>query len=332
MSSSLSTLEIIQAQLVRYFPIFLLVFGTFGNVLNICIFTRPKLRSVPCSWYFLASTCTSLIALYMGCLTRVLNTFNYYPRTDLGTTTYCKLRTYLTYASLSVSVWLIIGACADRWASSATNVRIRSWSNVKKAKRIIIGLITIVYLVNSTMLYCFSGTFESDTSDCQAISDACDIYSEIALIFTYSLFPASLMLIFGLLTIRNIHHSRQQISLPSTAISSTGNTRRTTRQMTVMLLAQVICSLLLSLPISIEKIYVVFNGYQQRSNEQVILRNFLGLIVVLITLTNSSISFYIFTLTGKVFRQELKQIFRFKLSVSIAPLAVSIITQNNTRR
>src|ERR1700722_10846746 len=90
-------IEVIQGGLLRYFSIILLVFGTFGNTLNIYIFTRPKLRLIPCSWYFLASTCSSFIALYMGCFTRVLTSFGYYPKTELEIIIYCKMRTYLTY-------------------------------------------------------------------------------------------------------------------------------------------------------------------------------------------------------------------------------------------
>jgi hypothetical protein len=265
----------------------------------------------------------------MGCLTRVLTTFNYYPRTELGTMNYCKLRTYLTYGSLSLSIWLIIGACVDRRASSDANVRIRSLSNLKIAKRMIIGVTLIIYSVYGQMLYCFNGTFQSNTSDCQSISDTCELYNDIALFFTYSLLPASLMLIFGLLTIRNIRQTRRQIVSLTTTVPSNRNTRKTTKQMTVMLFAQVICSVLLSLPLSIEKIYSVFKGHHQESNEQKELEDFLGLIVVLITLMNSSLAFYIFTLTGQVFREELKRIFCFQLA---APMATVIVNQTNARR
>jgi hypothetical protein len=113
-ASSPAIIELIQAGLLRYFCMLLLVFGTFGNILNICIFTRPKLRFISYPWYFLASTCSSLIALYMGCLTRVLTSFGYYPQTNIGTVIYCMLRTYLTYADLSLSLWFVTGACADR--------------------------------------------------------------------------------------------------------------------------------------------------------------------------------------------------------------------------
>lgn len=311
LNSTYSTIEIIQSGLIRYFCMMLLLFGTFGNVLNICIFTRPKLRSVPCSWYFLASTLSSFIALYTGCLTRVLVSYEYYPHTNLLKVIYCKFRTYLTFTNLSLSVWLIIGACADRWASSSTHVQIRSFSHIKRAKQMIILTTIIIYLVNGQMLYCFNGKFQSNIGGCQSISDSCELYNNIALFFTYSLFPASLMLIFGLLTIRNIRRSRQQI-IPSTiTISTNRNQRKTTKQMTIMLFVQVICSVFLSLPISIKNICFVFFQYEMKSDEEKQLENFFDVLVTLITLINSSISFYIFTLTGEIFRNELKQIFRY---------------------
>jgi hypothetical protein len=144
-------------------------------VLNICIFTRPKLRLILCSWYFLASTCSSLIALYMGCLTRVLTSFSYNPQTTLGTIIYCKVRTCLTYASLSLSICLIIRACADGWVSS---VGMRSFSSVKIVKRVIIGVILTVYLVYGQILYCFNGGFQLNTANCQPILNTCELYND----------------------------------------------------------------------------------------------------------------------------------------------------------
>jgi len=100
----MTTLDVIEFSLICYFCTVLHIFGTFGNLLNILIFTRPKLRSIPCSWYLLAATCANSIALYTGCLTRVLSTFGINPQTKLGLAIYCKTRSFFTYSSLSLSV------------------------------------------------------------------------------------------------------------------------------------------------------------------------------------------------------------------------------------
>jgi ABC-type microcin C transport system permease subunit YejB len=81
------------------------------------------------------------------------------------------------------------------------------------------------------------------------------------------------------------------------------------RQLTAMLIIQVICISILSMPISIEKIYSELTSYQIKSAEQVLIENILATFVVLLALMNTSTSFYLFTLTGKVFRKELKSLF-----------------------
>lgn len=318
----MNTLDLFQFNLIRYFCIILLISGTFGNILNIIIFTRPKLRTIPFSCYFFAATCSNFIALYIGCLTRILSTFGINPQTQFQSAIYCKIRSYFTYSSLSLSIWLVIGACADRWASSCTSVRIRSLSTVKKAKRIIIGLVFIIYLSYIQMFFCFNGIYESNTSNCDTISAICELYNSFALFLTYSFFPCLLMLIFGLLTIRNIRRTQRQI-VPLTFILMIRHKRKTTKQMTIMLLVQVICSIIFSLPISLQNIYNQMTQKYQKSGKQQDLENFIGVLFILITLTNSAISFYLFTLTGQIFRDELKRLLFFK---SPTPVVIPKIT------
>ncbi|CAF3950200.1 unnamed protein product [Adineta steineri] len=319
-TSSATKYEIIESNLNRYFCIILLILGTFGNTCNICIFIRPKLRPIPCSWYFLASTCANFIALYMGCLTRVLTTFNIGPQTTIALAIYCKTRSYLIYGSLSLSIWLIIGACIDRWASSCRNTRIRSFSNVKIAKRVIIGLTFIIYLIYGQMFYCFNGTYDSTSANCFTISAICQWYNSFALFFTYSFFPCLLMLIFGSLTICNVRHSQQRLTpTQNILLKMQNNKKKTPKQMAIMLLVQVICSIILSLPISIQNIYSQITINNEKSYDQQRIEEILDTLFVLVSLMNSSISFYIFTLTGQIFREELKKFLFCKFRIPLRP-------------
>jgi hypothetical protein len=113
------------------------------------------------------------------------------------------------------------------------------------------------------MFYCFNGTFLLNTAGCQPISDTCELYNDIALLLTYSLVLAFLMLMFGPLTIRNIRQSQRRIAVPSIATMPLNqNAKKSTKQMTVMLLVQVVCSVFLSAPMSIDKIYTILSEHQ----------------------------------------------------------------------
>ncbi len=68
-----------------------------------------------------------------------------------------------------------------------------------------------------------------------------------------------------------------------------------------------------------------------KSSEQVLIENFFATFVVLLVLMNTSTSFYLFTLTGKVFRKELKYLFLSnRRQVEIEPSAIAI-TRAKTR-
>ena len=153
MSSLFITIPIVQNQLVRYVPLAILVTGTIGNILNCLIFTRRSLRQNSCSIYFLASSIANFFSIYFGCLTRLLGTFGIAPSaSQMGL--YCRSKTFLTYIGLAGSTWFIVAACADRYASSSSNVRIRSFSQVQVARRVVCLLSATVFLVYFEMNFC----------------------------------------------------------------------------------------------------------------------------------------------------------------------------------
>jgi hypothetical protein len=294
--SSLTSWQIVQSELLRYMPLVTMIAGVIGNTLNCLIFTRRSLRRNPCSIYFLASSIANFFGIFFGCLTRILSTFQINPPGS-QMSVYCKSKTFLTYIGLAASTWFIVGACADRYASSASVARIRSFSQVKIARRVVCIIAIVVILIYFQMNFCFDGTVQA--GNCYPSTSLCNTFNDFNLLVTYSLFPPILMLILGLMTIRNVHKT-QRIRRDVSAKD---------RQLTVMLIIQVICISILSMPISIQKIYAEMTLYYTKSAQQKIIENFFATFVVLLALMNTSTSFYLFTLTGKVFRKELKSLF-----------------------
>ncbi len=315
-----NSIQIIQGQLLRYMPLVTIITGTIGNTLNCFIFTRRSLRQNSCSIYFLASSIANLLPIYFGGLTRLLASFNINPPGS-QMALYCKTKTFLTYFGLSASAWFIVGACADRYASSASAVRIRSFSQVKIARRVIVIISIIVFLDYFEMNFCFNGT--SQGTICSPISSFCSTWNNFNLLVTFSLFPPILMLILGWMTIRNVRagrHLRRETSAKD-------------RQLTAMLLIQVTCIIILSMPISIQKIYAQIIINQTEGTYQISVENFLSTFVVLLALLNASTSFYLFTLTGKVFRQQLKFLFfSNRTQADIQPTATTMIKMATRKR
>jgi hypothetical protein len=317
--STTESLETAQIQILRYMSLITIITGTIGNTLNCLIFTRRSLRRNSCSIYFLASSIANFFPILFGCLTRFLSSFNLNPpSSQMGL--YCKIKTFLTYIGLAASTWFIVGACADRYTSSSSTVRIRSFSQVKIARRVVFIISILIILIYFQMNFCFDGTIQA--ANCYPSSSLCNTFNNFNSLITYSLFPPLLMLILGYMTIRNVRHSQ--------------HLRRTNakdRQLTMMLIIQVICISILSMPISIQKIYSEITLNEIKSTERQAIENFFATFVVLLALMNSSTSFYLFTLTGKVFRKELKFLFfSNRRQADIEPSHGTAIAKVTTRK
>ena len=313
---STSYLPRLQLELLRVIPSILLVTGTVGNVLNCCIFVRRSLRSNSCSQYFLASSIANLLSIYFGGLTRLLSSFGILPPASY-LPLFCKIRTFVTYIGLSGSTWFLVGASADRFASSSSSATVRSFSRVKIARRMLLLISSMVIAVYFQMLFCFDGSLQA--ANCFPSSSFCSKFNNFNLLLTFSLCPPLSMLILGWLTIRHVRSSevlRQQTQ------------QGKDRQLTRMLLIQVICVTIFCLPISVQKLYSEITVNQAKSAEHLLIENFFATFVVLLALINTSTSFYLFTLTGKVFRRELKSlVVPRRLNGEVQPSLIATNTQ-----
>jgi len=289
--------------------------GTIGNILNCLIFARRSLRQNSCSRYFFATSIANLLAVGFGCLIRVFSYFNINPPPS-QLPPYCKIRQYLTIIGLSSSTWFIVGACADRYASSSLSARVRSFSQVKIAHRVI-GVTTIITcIVWSQLPICLNTNFVG--INCSSSIPLCNSFNNFSLLIFYSLLPPISMFILGLMTIRHVNNERIRQII----------TRRD-RQLTVLLIVQVLCFIILSLPLAIQRIYNQFTMYQVKSQERIQLETLFSTLFSFLILTNSATSFYLFTLTSKLFRKELKALLFFsRQRVGIAPIQIPM----NTRR
>jgi hypothetical protein len=78
MSSSNASLDEINALrygnmiFYQFWSYLLICLGTFGDSMNIYVFTRPVLRSNPCARYFLAAAICGLLVIPANVLTRLL--------------------------------------------------------------------------------------------------------------------------------------------------------------------------------------------------------------------------------------------------------------------
>lgn len=149
---------------------------------------------------FCSGSFVNFISLYVGLITPFLGVYNLDPtqKSDV----LCKIRFYLRLTTITLSTWLILCACMDRFLSSSRNVTLRSWSSMHVAKRIILVVTSICFLVPYTQVfYCFS---ISEKNVCTFTDNICRLTNDTILLTCNSGLPPIFMVIMSTLTIQNV--------------------------------------------------------------------------------------------------------------------------------
>ncbi|CAF0850270.1 unnamed protein product [Adineta steineri] len=291
--------------------LFSIIPGGIGLIFNILVFSRPSMCREPCAAYFFWSTCFSLIYVLILQPVRVLAvSFNIdQANYNLGI---CKIEFFVFYITRSASSWFIVIACIDRFLHSSANAHFRQMSSLKIAKIVILITSIVIILLHSHMLVYYEISYSSDQFG--NIIPACfgrkGIYRTFIGFWNlalYSFCPSILMLFFGLLTLKNLHQHRLVIPVN---FETNRQVRRTDTQLLRMLIAQVLVIFICTLPISIIQLYSSFTLNVVKNTLRLAQENLAARIASELTYFAHSSTFYLYTLTGTIFRKELSKIIR----------------------
>lgn len=312
---SIRNLNFLAAQINRYGSIFIFLFGAFGNLMNILILSRRTFRTNSCAILFLAASIANLIAILVGLTSKMLSHWS----VDLASTDRfcCKLKTLTVHVSRPIGFWLILLATVDRWLISCQDVRLRRMSSLKNAYRSIYMVIILSISVFCHVLYCNEPNQTDSPMKCYGINQTCRLVNDLLFNCFTMLIPLTLILIFGLLTIRNLQYSsrraRNKRRLIVTTDHSSGvtvnrvvNERRRDANLLLMLFVQIILLFAFSMPLGIEKLYSTITKTHLRSNYQAAVHNLIYSIVLLMNFLSEGMPFYIYTLVGgNIYRRTL---------------------------
>lgn len=147
-SSSASDLGV-NPHLVRYGSIFLLVVGTFGNILSFVIFSQSNLRKSSTFRYLALLSLMDLLVLYSGLLDLFL-TVEYdgaFSLRNLNPLT-CRLHTFITYWSQHSSSWILSFISVDRAIATNCIQFARKFCTPRSAEYIVAMILILIALLN----------------------------------------------------------------------------------------------------------------------------------------------------------------------------------------
>lgn len=301
--SIINMLDIISEIFSRYCLIILFILGIIGLTFNTLIFTRQTFRQNSCVNYFLASTIANYFVVFFILPSRILSDgFAIDPgRYNLF---YCKIRFYTYFTAKSLSSWFIVLACFDRKMSSSHSVQRRSFARLK-ISRWMIFLTTLAGLLFYSHVLIFYEIGEEN--QCDARAGVYRLFNDSVYLVGYSLVPPLLMLLFGVWTIGNTRRLRRIVPRFGRRIAPLNHRDQA---LMLMLFLQVILITITAVPHAIQKLYSTLTLNDPKDDFRKAADNVFTIIVRTISFFNHSCTFYILTLSGKMFRQEFYKILK----------------------
>ncbi|CAF0973852.1 unnamed protein product [Rotaria sp. Silwood1] len=215
----------LRTQINRHGGLLMMIIGTTGNLLNICVLGERTIRDNPCSIYLWWSSLFSIVFIWSGLITRILEGYDInWPN---QTQPVCKARLFILTVCWSVATWALVGASIDRFLGSSESVTYRSLSTIRMARRFLIIIILISILIFGEIFYCYEANVPNVPVPCYINNLTCQLYNNWMNILYNIVIPSGLMAVFGILTIVNV---RKRIVHPARSTTIAVGIHRTNRQ------------------------------------------------------------------------------------------------------
>jgi hypothetical protein len=242
-SSIISWFAFIGQQITVYTGIFTLIAGILGGFVNIISFLSLRtFRQSSCAFYLTVMAVVSVGQLMTGLLSHVMVAgFNIdWTETSL---VYCKIRTYgvLTCTLIALSCFCL--AIIDRYLATCSSPRWQRWSNIRLARLVSTVNIGIWIIYNIPFILYYNQIVSTSTGKTACLITN-EVFQEYAIYGTFLTFgrilPICITFFFGLLAYRNVCQLAHR-TLPLVR-------RELDKQLTVMVLVQVIVTFFTNVP------------------------------------------------------------------------------------
>ncbi|CAF1228134.1 unnamed protein product [Adineta steineri] len=292
-SISAYTYDFIILEIVPNIILISFILGLIGFIGNIFTLLQPNLRWNNCCIYMLCSSIVDIIHLSINIFPSYLrNRYSFFGLPWNSSFSLCKLNYFLYSFLPQLSINLLLLSIIDQYACTCA---LTSWAHRLNKLKMVPRLILLMICI-SGIFSIYSPILGNDQPVLCGYGEQ-TIYVILNIFFNGVLQPI-LILIFVLLTYRNIRQSRQRVG----GMVQTG-VNRFRNQFIVMIITQVLVTALFSLQWMIIQTYVLYNLNISKTLDELFMMTILFALSNKIYPFNNVKSFYFSMLTSKSYRQ-----------------------------
>ena len=289
----------VKAFIAKYwFPV-LIPLGLLGNTLSFLVMIRPNNRKLSTCIYMAA---ISLSDNFMMCLA-----IHDYCIRVIGTHEWYQVEYYFNLFTLQCVTYLTLAMTADKYIAIRWPHKAATYSNPKRTKAIIVTILIVVSIYNLPHLFT-TGVVEGNCCGYSIESVLTKVYSWSTFVLN-GVIPFTLLIHMNYVIVKTVRNSKHMFKGTDqiTRMEKREKTMKSAEnQLTSMLLAITTLFLILLFPTNVRFIYVAFVNSDTPSKYALYI--FISEISYRLFITNSGINFFLYCISGKKFRNDLKEI------------------------
>jgi len=276
-------------------PIF--ICGIIGNLINIIAFSiLPQFNKLSTSIFLVTSYSGSFITLITGLL----------PQLVFGLTqidplvTYlilCKLRWFLGVSTATVAIHALCFATFNQYLLATNSVRCRQFMTRRRVKIVCVFIYFYCAILLGPNLFYYTHVINpSNQTTCDVANRIVSSYNVYNSIFIYTLIPVFVLILFSLLTWRNLRNRTNRHSSLEQAVAR-------------MLFAQIVIVLIAAAAFCIRRIYLFYTTDLQTDSIRIAQNEIFTNVSTLFGFSIHGFTFFIYLAISKSFRNNILSLF-----------------------
>lgn len=248
-SEFIASINFAMKQISIYYGIPVFVLGVTGAFLNIIVFLSLKtFRESPCGFYLVAMSVFDLSRFFLSTLGTITN-FGFGIDWGVISLVYCKMRIAVTTFCLLGSMTCLCLAVIDQYLATSSHPRWQQLSSIKLAHRLV-AMVPLIWIGHSIPYVIFYNHIPAPVTSqvsCQITNSYFIQYHTYGFFFTLSNLLPVISVIFGLMAF----HNARNLAYRAVPLLR----RELDKQLTVMVLVQVLVNFCTFLPYSVTSMY-----------------------------------------------------------------------------
>lgn len=293
-------------------PIFGIIFGLLGNFLSFLVLNRPAITRSKVSSFVhmkILAMADSSVILCM-CIPALVQSYANI-NLSLHSNSLCKLQDYMTFCSGDLAIWLLVAIAVDRTIAVTLPFKAKRICTPKKAILIDIILVITALLKNITLLFdelvvrVSPNNSNETTVSCEAVGDL--VYFDTKIrpwlsLVLYFFLPATM--IFSCNVATSVALYRSQAEWNSKAQSYTTAPKSKSRSVSSSTKMMMVVTIALTVLLSPSIILYTFTNLCPTCKVPGLQKGFLFALTDILVITNHSINFLLYIISGRRFRRE----------------------------